>query len=333
MSFKIATGEVTIGREPPSDIVLDDDKASRQHVRIEVRDGRCHIIDLGSSNGTFVNGELISERELADGDEIGIGKHILRFDAEDRKRAEMPTKIGGPAPLGVEVAEADTPGACIESVVAEIREAAALIETGLRDKDRKPVSQACLRLLQAERALREVRENVFWRADLADAKYESADVNALVSSVVESFARPAPHVRFETTLDPGVPPIVANRAGVARVVSCLMDKSIRDLAGEKGCIHVETANDPAAEEICVEVKATVAGGLEPVQRASRKTVVGSPVTASLDFGLSVAEQIVKTHGGTFVVESPVQGIMRLVARLPYEAAPARRSEAETVIPQ
>lgn len=65
---------LTIGRSADSDIVIDDRLASRSHAQLEREHGQYVIADCGSRNGTFVNGQRISERYvLRDGDEIQIG--------------------------------------------------------------------------------------------------------------------------------------------------------------------------------------------------------------------------------------------------------------------
>ncbi len=65
---------LTLGRVPTCDIVLDHPTVSRQHARLAVRDGRCLLSDLGSTQGTRVNGQPIAgETELHDGDSFSIG--------------------------------------------------------------------------------------------------------------------------------------------------------------------------------------------------------------------------------------------------------------------
>ena len=64
---------LTIGRGRTNSIVLDDMLVSRQHVRITVDDEGLVIEDLGSRNGTFVNGRRIERTHLHEGDRIGIG--------------------------------------------------------------------------------------------------------------------------------------------------------------------------------------------------------------------------------------------------------------------
>jgi phosphoserine phosphatase RsbU/P len=64
---------VILGRHPACDVVLESASVSRQHARILNVDGQCFLEDLHSRNGTFLNGQPISQRQpLSDGDEIGI---------------------------------------------------------------------------------------------------------------------------------------------------------------------------------------------------------------------------------------------------------------------
>jgi len=70
---------VTVGRAPDNDVVVGDPATSGRHGRIEVRAGSFWISDLGSTNGTLVNGEPVIEKQLSDGDVIAIGQNIIRF--------------------------------------------------------------------------------------------------------------------------------------------------------------------------------------------------------------------------------------------------------------
>jgi len=73
---------VSIGRAPDNDVVVGDPATSGHHGRIEVRYGSFWISDLGSTNGTQVNGEPVIEKQLSDGDLIAIGQNALRFTLE-----------------------------------------------------------------------------------------------------------------------------------------------------------------------------------------------------------------------------------------------------------
>src|SRR3954454_23597459 len=66
--------EFTIGREAGVDLVLADGKASRRHAALRVLpDGRATLYDLGSSNGTFVNGQRVQSVLVTGGEQIQVG--------------------------------------------------------------------------------------------------------------------------------------------------------------------------------------------------------------------------------------------------------------------
>lgn len=74
-------GEVSIGRSPKSNVIIDDTYASQEHARIYAgSNGSFCVEDLGSTNGTYVNGRRISYAwELRAGDRIKIGKTVFEF--------------------------------------------------------------------------------------------------------------------------------------------------------------------------------------------------------------------------------------------------------------
>lgn len=92
--FKI-DGETVIGRSTDAAIQITDDGISRQHLRItEDEQGRVVLTDLGSRNGTSVNGERVSTRMLEDGDKIQIGSTtILKFSFADRLEEHYQRKL------------------------------------------------------------------------------------------------------------------------------------------------------------------------------------------------------------------------------------------------
>ncbi len=68
-----------IGRSPDNDLILRDPATSGHHARVERRGQQFWIVDLGSTNGTLVNGEPIQEKELNHGDRITIGQNAVGF--------------------------------------------------------------------------------------------------------------------------------------------------------------------------------------------------------------------------------------------------------------
>jgi hypothetical protein len=78
---RVVLGEfvVTIGRMPGSTITLNDANVSRNHAEIRPTDSGFVLVDLGSTNGTKVNGQRVRERELRDGDVLTFGATEIGF--------------------------------------------------------------------------------------------------------------------------------------------------------------------------------------------------------------------------------------------------------------
>ena len=70
--------EIVVGRSSELDMVLVEEMVSRKHARIALTDGVITIEDLGSTNGTFVNGEKVDQGTLKEGDRVLIGTNILK---------------------------------------------------------------------------------------------------------------------------------------------------------------------------------------------------------------------------------------------------------------
>lgn len=82
-----------IGRSSKSDLPIDQESISRHHARM-TWDGQSHVIeDLGSTNGTFVNDERVTRRQLRSGDQIKLGRSILKYMAGDNIEANYHEEI------------------------------------------------------------------------------------------------------------------------------------------------------------------------------------------------------------------------------------------------
>ena len=86
--------ETRIGRGTDQDVVLADIAVSRRHVTILVDGPRFRLKDLGSGNGSLVNGQRVDSVILNDGDQIEIGNTLMRFD----HAASRPLSAGAPSP-------------------------------------------------------------------------------------------------------------------------------------------------------------------------------------------------------------------------------------------
>ncbi|HVE42631.1 MAG TPA: GGDEF domain-containing protein [Planctomycetota bacterium] len=88
---KLGETAVTLGRGPGADVVLNDDRASKVHCSVRVGPGdTVEVVDLGSRNGTFVDGERIEKATLRPNSQLRVGHTILRLEhkAIDQVRLE-----------------------------------------------------------------------------------------------------------------------------------------------------------------------------------------------------------------------------------------------------
>ena len=78
-----ANAEIVVGRSSDLDMVLVEDMVSRRHAKIVVNGDQISIQDMGSTNGTFVNGERVKHADLNDGDRVLIGTSIIKLVTAD----------------------------------------------------------------------------------------------------------------------------------------------------------------------------------------------------------------------------------------------------------
>lgn len=101
-SFAVEGGGLTIGRRDGNNVVIPDQRVSGQHARLEVRDGALYVTDLGSSNGTRVNGQPVTgSQPIRAGDVVQIGETEFRVEGPPAGGAEN-TMIAGAGAMGGE---------------------------------------------------------------------------------------------------------------------------------------------------------------------------------------------------------------------------------------
>lgn len=104
--FALAKAGVTLGRATNNDIVLSDAKVSRAHARLECGDAGCTLVDLGSANGTRLNGMRVERAALSPGDVITLGDSTLRFEIAAPRVEPDVTLIHSEAELDATLAQA-----------------------------------------------------------------------------------------------------------------------------------------------------------------------------------------------------------------------------------
>jgi hypothetical protein len=86
--YPLLSAITVLGRDNTADVILDDPGISRRHTEIRVTSDGPHLVasirDLGSTNGTFVNGERVASQRLADGDQINVGRTALTYHGGHR---------------------------------------------------------------------------------------------------------------------------------------------------------------------------------------------------------------------------------------------------------
>lgn len=93
--FRLVQPTVVVGRGQGTDLLLPDISVSRQHARVERTGEDDHTItDLGSQNGTKINGVRVTEHLLRHGDELQIGKFLLTYEKKTTRTTDEESDLG-----------------------------------------------------------------------------------------------------------------------------------------------------------------------------------------------------------------------------------------------
>ena len=88
-----SSGEILIGRAPECDIIIDDSTVSYNHARLIIANGRITVIDLGSSNGTFVNGTAVRRATLTTAGQLQVGQVIVEFGQDGLQTNQLDVRL------------------------------------------------------------------------------------------------------------------------------------------------------------------------------------------------------------------------------------------------
>ncbi|HKV11280.1 MAG TPA: FHA domain-containing protein, partial [Thermoanaerobaculia bacterium] len=92
-TFSLGAEAFSIGRHSENALQVLDPAASRQHCRVEPADGGFVLRDLGSRQGTFVNGRPIREHRLEEGDLVAVGETLLLFRTREEETVEAEPRL------------------------------------------------------------------------------------------------------------------------------------------------------------------------------------------------------------------------------------------------
>jgi pSer/pThr/pTyr-binding forkhead associated (FHA) protein len=82
-TFRLHPGAVkTVGRAPRADFIVDAALVSRLHCRLTAGDDKLEVLDLKSTNGTYVNGKRVTKAHLAKGDTLRVGRVELKIERQ-----------------------------------------------------------------------------------------------------------------------------------------------------------------------------------------------------------------------------------------------------------
>ncbi|HYO95944.1 MAG TPA: ATP-binding protein, partial [Polyangiaceae bacterium] len=341
--FKLE-GAATIGRSPDANVMLEDAEVSRLHARISAgEDGVFTIEDLGSRNGTFVNGARVERRQLAYGDKLRIGPRIvleiIAFDAvEDhiiqRQRFEA---IGR---LGVGIAHD------LNNVLAALEAGAAYLD-GLPAQ--RTLGDAEVRECISDLSLAAARAGELTRGILSFARGRAAtraavDVSALVTEVVRMLRHTLDQsIRIEPRIDPNV--IVHGSQSELHQVLLNLCLNARDAMPNGGTLRIAAtklkSNPPELDiepnrrlAVLSVVDTGVGMDKETRARVFEPFFTTKREGAGYGLGLATAREIVGLHGGQLTLESQVDRGSTFRVYLPMmDAQSARLVSTEERVPQ
>ena len=130
--FDLRGTHIVLGRDPHGEVPLSDHSVSRRHAELRVEEGKFHLVDLNSSNGTFVNGVRVTESVVRPGDQIRLGAEILALGRV----------VGEPTLAGAGSVQIDEEGNVVDAAIqatarSEIDPAVFLESVGEAVQDRR----------------------------------------------------------------------------------------------------------------------------------------------------------------------------------------------------
>jgi signal transduction histidine kinase len=312
------SGTIIVGRGVDADIQLNCAGVSRAHARIREIDGRYVLEDLESKNGTYVNGEPITEHELQIGDEIRIGKDgQLLFTRvtvlEDRFVEQQKMEAIGRLSAGI----AHEFNNLLAIVIASLE----YVKTVPGEFIAQPnVAQSLDDAITAASQATAVTRGLLGFSKPTKGDTTRVDVEQLLKSVIRLVRR-----TFERniTIELDVPTDLAVEADAGLLFQAVLNLCLnaRDAMPRGGALrvraHRETSKGPAPPSVIVTVTDTGVGMTESqMQHAFEPFFTSKGSGAGTGLGLALVYGIVTTHGGTIRVASRMDEGTTFTMKLP-----------------
>jgi len=231
--FEISGSTVNIGRADSNDLVLNHPSVSRHHVRLTVLPGDTTLLnDLGSLNGTLVNGQQIHEHPLADQDRVNIGMFELKYELA---KAE-PIHVEAGSRPAADLAGLVSPEALSTSLRAQVAAGvppAQAIQERLRDMEKENrllklllgVGKTLSSVLTAEEVMQRVMELVF--------QMENVERGFVMLYDEKKGFRPAVLLYKDERLRKDPRGVVLSKSIIERVTTERLPLLIHDVAGDE----------------------------------------------------------------------------------------------------
>jgi adenylate cyclase len=194
----VLLGHNSVGRHPNNTVQVLDRIVSKEHCHIDLVNGRFLLRDLGSLNGTYVNGERVHERPLYTGDEITLGSTRIIFYADypkdDVPRPSVPGTVPGPPPQPPQPRVASQPPGAVAVAMpppskdlSKVTIAPGMVESHIRTKLAPLADQSFLpeSLIQDVAHLRRDYEKLRVSYDLSRAIGVELDIDTLLNKILD----------------------------------------------------------------------------------------------------------------------------------------------------
>ena len=184
--FELAAGHVyVVGRAVTSDIPIFDPTISRRHAELTVNQKGVALKDLGSSNGTFINGERVTEATLEPGDSVTFGKVVFQLKSPDMGTGRHITGQNLPQPGGTIVKQIAMSGGVPAVIVGDVAAAAVGTPSSVKPTDSTGGGAGQLKVAGASTAERNAKK-LSLLLDVSQKLSGELDLDKLLGRVVET---------------------------------------------------------------------------------------------------------------------------------------------------